>query len=259
LWSNISGEAVFDAAVKCRLIAAMPSICKGVDFDTIAREWRCKWSEDNDKKSLETLQQTLMEFMPKVRAVKAVGDVRRVVCGGCHDFKIVMSVPAEKFGAWEESKFAPEEEFLEAIKQIPGVSSVETQTYTISQVKYKPPPKLKKARTFNIGKLNPNSKGFTIEGKVLGAPTEVEGGKGKFFEVSVGDASGKVTCSLREDQVGAIKGAKTAIFRNAQVRMIKSQIRVIVDKWGKVDASEAEIETVGDKDVSAQEYELVAS
>ena len=30
----------------------MGTIVEGVDFDTVAREWRCKWSGDNDKKSL---------------------------------------------------------------------------------------------------------------------------------------------------------------------------------------------------------------
>lgn len=35
------------------------------------------------------------------------------------------------FGAWSDQKFAPEEDFLKKIKAIPGVSVVETQTYTI--------------------------------------------------------------------------------------------------------------------------------
>lgn len=34
----------------------------------------------------------------------------------------------------EAKKFAPEEEFLKAVKSIPGVSQVETQTYTIMPV-----------------------------------------------------------------------------------------------------------------------------
>eukprot|EP00420_Gonyaulax_spinifera_P021999 CAMPEP_0197891170 /NCGR_PEP_ID=MMETSP1439-20131203/27484_1 /TAXON_ID=66791 /ORGANISM="Gonyaulax spinifera, Strain CCMP409" /LENGTH=36 /DNA_ID= /DNA_START= /DNA_END= /DNA_ORIENTATION= len=34
----------------------MPSITPSVEFDTIAREWRCKWSGDDDKASLEAAQ-----------------------------------------------------------------------------------------------------------------------------------------------------------------------------------------------------------
>lgn len=234
----------------------MPSVCPGVDYDTVAREWRCKWSGDNDKKSLQELQKALEEVMPKVGAVAGVRDTRRVVCGGCMDFKVVISLPADKFGAWEEKKFEPEAEFLETIGKIAGVSKVETQTYTTMPVRYRPPPKLKKARSFNIAKLNPDSKGMTVEGKILDEPKEIEAGK-KIFEVTIGDASGKVVCSVKDHQLDAIKGAKAAIFRNARVLMVKGHVRLVVDKWGKIESSDAEIETVGDKDVSATEFELV--
>jgi len=50
----------------------MPTIVTGVDFDTLAREWRCKWSEDSDKKSLEEVQKILVETMPKISAVAGV-------------------------------------------------------------------------------------------------------------------------------------------------------------------------------------------
>ena len=46
--------------------------------------------------------------------------------------KIVTSIPAgDKFNAWKEKNFAPEEEFLFKLKSIDGISAVETQTYTI--------------------------------------------------------------------------------------------------------------------------------
>jgi len=54
-----------------------------------------------------------------------------VVCGDCHDFKIVTSLPTSSWGQWEGKKFAPEADFLAKIKSIPGVTDVETQTYTI--------------------------------------------------------------------------------------------------------------------------------
>lgn len=236
----------------------MPTICPGVEFNTIAREWRCKWSADNDKASLEALQKALNETMSKVSAVAGLRDVRRIVCGTCNDFKVVISMPADKFPDWEEKKFAPEEDFLEAIKKISGVSAVETQTYTTMPVKYTPPPKLKKARTFNIAKLNPDSKGMTVEGNVLGEAKEVETKTGtKVYEVQIGDATGKVLCSLRPEQRDAIKGAKAAILRNAKVIMVNGHIRITCDKWGKVESSDSVAETVGDKNVSDTEFELV--
>ena len=41
-----------------------------------------------------------------------------------------MTVPLEDFGAWEESKFAPEADILSEIEKIEGVDGVETQTIT---------------------------------------------------------------------------------------------------------------------------------
>jgi len=235
----------------------MPTICPGVEFDIIAREWRCKWSADNDKKSLQELQKTLLEFMPKVHAVGGTR-TQRVVCGGCFDFKVITTLPAEKFGKWEEAKFEPEAEFLEAIKKIGGVSAVETQTYTTAPVKYTPPPKLKKPKVWQIGRLKPDAKSFNVEGKVLDEPKEVETkGAAKIFEVTIGDKSGKIVCSLKGDQVDVVKSNKVIMCRNASILMVKNHMRLAVDKWGKIEASEETIDEVGEKDVSATEFELV--
>lgn len=202
--------------------------------------------------------------MPKVSAQPGVKGVQRVVCGGCHDFKVVTSMPADKFGAWEEKKFEPEEEFLEAIKAIPGVATVETQTYTLMPMKVEPPPILKKPKVWQIGRLNPDSKSFNLEAKVMSEPTEVEGkGASKIFELVIGDKTGKITCSLKEAQADMMKSlpaSKVCMFRNARVIMVKGHMRLVVDKWGKIDyCPETEIETVGDKDVSTTEFELVQS
>lgn len=73
----------------------MSKITEGVEFDTIAREWRCKWSPDNDKHSLQELQAALVEAAPEIKNLEGV-KVQRIVCGGCMDFKVVISLPAEK-------------------------------------------------------------------------------------------------------------------------------------------------------------------
>lgn len=109
----------------------MTTITDGVSFDTIAREWRCKWSPDNDKKSLQECQKALNDILADIKKVDGVKDVQRVVCGGCLDFKIITSLDASKFGDWEGAEFAPEKAFLDKIKAIDGVSQVETQTFTL--------------------------------------------------------------------------------------------------------------------------------
>ena len=100
----------------------------GVRFDTVAREWRCKWSEDGDKASLASAQKVLDKYLP---AMKAKGSVQRTVCGGCLDFKVNTSMSADAFGAWEAEGFAPESDFLAELEAIEGVTSVETQTFTL--------------------------------------------------------------------------------------------------------------------------------
>jgi hypothetical protein len=113
----------------------MPEVVASVKFDNIAREWRCKWSEDNDKASLTAAQKALDDVLADLSAVEGVSSVQRVVCGGCHDFKVVAKLSAAAFGEWEKAGFAPEAEFLGKLKGIAGVSAVETQTYTLEEVK----------------------------------------------------------------------------------------------------------------------------
>lgn len=66
----------------------MVQIAEGVEFDTIAREWRCKWSEDNEKASLVEIQKALNDVIAEVKKVEGVIKVDRIVCGGCHDYKV---------------------------------------------------------------------------------------------------------------------------------------------------------------------------
>jgi len=113
---------------------AFPTIVNGVDFETIAREWRCKWSVDNEKKSLEELQKVLDANAGTLKSMNGVKSVQRIVCGGCQDFKVITALSVAEYKAWAEGGHAPESEFLDAMKKIDGVSAVETQTYTIEPV-----------------------------------------------------------------------------------------------------------------------------
>ena len=105
-------------------------ITKGVEFDTVAREWRMKWSPENDKKSLQEAQAVLDATLAEVKALPGVNSVQRIVCGGCLDFKVMVTQPLEGYGPWEEAGHPPEADFIAKLKAIPGVSQVETQTIT---------------------------------------------------------------------------------------------------------------------------------
>ena len=102
-----------------------------IEFDTVAREWRMKWSQDDDKASLAAAQKALEKQPATVKAVKGVKSVQRVVCGGCMDFKVIVSLDGDSFGEWEAAGFAPEADFLKEVGAIKGIQQVETQTFTL--------------------------------------------------------------------------------------------------------------------------------
>ena len=110
----------------------MPEIANGtVKFDVIAREWRCKYTGPaGESASLQACQKVLEDNLDALKAVDGFKEVKRVVCGGCLDFKVITAVSADKFGDWESAHFAPEKSFIDALGKIEGVSAVETQTFT---------------------------------------------------------------------------------------------------------------------------------
>merc|ERR1712087_134745 len=112
----------------------MVKITEGVEFTNVAREWRCKWSADNDKASLAAAQKVLDYYKDTIKGIPGVKNVQRVVCGSCLDFKVITCLNLEAFGIWEGKAFAPETEFLDKLRAIEGISNVETQTFTLETI-----------------------------------------------------------------------------------------------------------------------------
>jgi len=113
----------------------MPEITSNVKFESCAREWRCKWAADNDKKALVDTQGALEEVLAELSSVEGATSIQRVVCGDCFDFKVITKLPAAAFAKWEAAGFEPEAEFVKKAKAIAGVTAVETQTFTLEEVK----------------------------------------------------------------------------------------------------------------------------
>jgi len=96
---------------------------------------RCKYSPGEsggpgDSKSLAACQELLTEFLPRIKALPKAS-VTRQVCGGCLDFKVSIVQPLDEHGEWAGADYNPlEEEFLAKLKDIDGVSQVETQEIT---------------------------------------------------------------------------------------------------------------------------------
>mmetsp|Transcript_40315 Transcript_40315/g.101255 ORF Transcript_40315/g.101255 Transcript_40315/m.101255 type:complete len:157 (-) Transcript_40315:126-596(-) len=132
----------------------MPTIAPGVDFKCVAREWRCKFSDENDMAALKVAQRLLddmtvdilgvvKEWVGKQAKTREVLNgqidcskqlVQRIVCTECNDFKVVVKLPLDQFSSWEKAAFEPEAKFLQALGEIEGISNIETQTYTLETV-----------------------------------------------------------------------------------------------------------------------------
>ena len=113
---------------------SMGTVTDGVTFDTIAREWRCKWSADHDKSSLKAAQSLLDEYIDVIKGTSGVKSVHRIVCGGNLDFKIIVALDEVEFKSWSDVGFTPELSFIDKLKMINGIHTVETQTYTFTEI-----------------------------------------------------------------------------------------------------------------------------
>ena len=91
----------------------MPTIgASAVSFEHVSREWRCKYSMDAEggpagSASLKACEALLQEYLHKLKALPAM-EVRRVVCGGCGDFKVVLTQPCAEHDAWKASDYTVE-------------------------------------------------------------------------------------------------------------------------------------------------------
>jgi len=93
----------------------------GIMFDTLGLEVRCKW---NNKEALGKLQTM---FTGELEALKNRGEVKRIVCGDCNDFKVVVLVPA-KDANMDMSDLAAK------MGAVEGTTDHATQVYTFMTV-----------------------------------------------------------------------------------------------------------------------------
>ncbi|MGK3738521.1 MAG: hypothetical protein ACI8RD_003461 [Bacillariaceae sp.] len=82
---------------------SVPLANGSMSFNRVCREWRCKYDGDKStSESLEAISKVLDECLPEISKASKDITINRLVCGGCLDFKLMMTVPLEDFGAWEE-------------------------------------------------------------------------------------------------------------------------------------------------------------
>jgi len=118
-----------------------------------------------------------------------------------------------------------------------------------------------------VDQLRPGTHGHNLIVKVVDSKMVVQRGREggqqgrqmRIAECLVGDETGIIVFTARNDQVDVMKLGTTVELRNAKIDMFKGSMRLAVDKWGIVKAAEspAEFAVKEDNNLSLIEFELV--
>ncbi|EEF44384.1 uncharacterized protein At4g28440 [Ricinus communis] len=80
----------------------------------------------------------------------------------------------------------------------------------------------------------------------------------RISECLVGDETASIVFTARNEQVDLMNPGATVILRNAKIDMFKGSMRLAVDKWGRIEATEpADFVVQETNNLSLVEYELV--
>ncbi|KAI3837706.1 hypothetical protein MKW98_027065, partial [Papaver atlanticum] len=99
---------------------------------------------------------------------------------------------------------------------------------------------MRKAVFTKVDQLRPGTSGHTLTVKVVDAKMVLQKGgppmrQMRIAECLVGDETGLIIFTARNDQVDLMKDGSTVILRNAKIDMFKGSMRLAVDKWGRVE------------------------
>lgn len=93
---------------------------------------------------------------------------------------------------------------------------------------------------------------------VLDRPARPGGKPQRIAECTVGDTSGIILFTARNEQVDLMTQGRYVILRNAKIDMFKGSMRLAVNQWGKIEPTEGEsFDCKTDNNLSLVEYELV--
>ncbi|XP_057816677.1 uncharacterized protein At4g28440 [Cryptomeria japonica] len=127
-------------------------------------------------------------------------------------------------------------------------------------------PGMRKPVFVKVDQLKPGTTGHTLTLKVVSSNTVLQKGRPdgpqvrqmRIAECVVGDETGVVVFTARNEQVDMMKPGTTVILRNAKIDMYRGSMRLAVDKWGRVEVTDAaDFEVKEDNNLSLVEYELV--
>ncbi|KAL6983691.1 hypothetical protein U1Q18_017069 [Sarracenia purpurea var. burkii] len=117
-----------------------------------------------------------------------------------------------------------------------------------------------------VEQLRPLAEGLNLTVKVVSSKMIMPRGRGdgtqgrqmRLAECLVGDETGIIIFTARNDQVDLMKEGTTVILRNAKIDMFKGSMRLAVDKSGRVEVVEtADFHVKENNNLSMIEFERV--
>ncbi|XP_020678203.2 uncharacterized protein At4g28440 isoform X1 [Dendrobium catenatum] len=126
---------------------------------------------------------------------------------------------------------------------------------------------LRKPVFTKVDQLRPGTSGHTLTVKVVDSKIIRQKGRAdgpqsrqpRIAECLVGDETGMIVFTARNDQVELMKADATVVLRNAKIDMYRGSMRLAVDKWGRVEVTDpADFTVKEDNNLSLIEYELVS-
>eukprot|EP01026_Neomeris_dumetosa_P073840 TRINITY_DN763_c1_g1_i1.p2 TRINITY_DN763_c1_g1~~TRINITY_DN763_c1_g1_i1.p2 ORF type:complete len:154 (-),score=24.56 TRINITY_DN763_c1_g1_i1:758-1219(-) len=118
----------------------------------------------------------------------------------------------------------------------------------------------------SVQDLKPDTHGHNLVVKVVSSASQVvnkprrsDGLLITISEALVGDKTGVVLLSAKNEQQEFLVEGKYLTIRNAKVDIVQGRIRLVVDQWGKIefkDDVEEQFDANMEVNVSAVEYEL---
>ncbi|KAH9621158.1 hypothetical protein KSS87_006345 [Heliosperma pusillum] len=127
-------------------------------------------------------------------------------------------------------------------------------------------PEMRKPVFTKVEQLRPGTSGHNLTVKIVssklimqrGRPDASQARQSKIAECLVGDETGIIVFTARNDQVDKMKAGTTVTLRNAKIDMFKGSMRLAVDKWGRIEeADSADFTVKEDNNLSLIEFELV--
>ncbi|XP_047333657.1 uncharacterized protein At4g28440-like isoform X2 [Impatiens glandulifera] len=126
---------------------------------------------------------------------------------------------------------------------------------------------LRKPVFVKVDDLKPCTNGHTLIVKITTSNNVLQKGRSvsqhlrqtRISECLVGDETGTILFTARNDQIELMKAGATVILRNARIDMFKGSMRLAVDKWGRIEqvTEPATFSIKEDNNLSLIEFELV--